>query len=251
MTLYDMHCHLDFASHGERIAAQMGEASIKALSCTIMPSSYVSDLEKFEGAIGLYLSLGIHPWWVAEKRVGEADLARFESLLPTASFVGEIGLDFSGKHKLEKTKQLEVLQRLLDALNQAGNGRVISLHSVHATTLLLDMLDSKKTTQSNTCIFHSFNGSHEEFGRAIATQSYFSVGMRLLASSKGELFASAIPDDQLLIETDNPPHEGDEWGIEIWKQELENTLSSLARVRNVNKGELKELLRAPTCKPST
>ncbi|MCI9128856.1 MAG: hypothetical protein HFJ65_00845 [Eggerthellaceae bacterium] len=235
MELYDMHCHLDFADEAEAIAKASADAGITALVNTVIPSSYVSDLEKFKGHENIYLSLGIHPWWVGDKRVGEADIDHFETLLPDARFIGEIGLDLANKHKDSLQDQVQVLRRILADIQDAGAGRVITFHAVHAATYLLDMLDELDVAQKNTCIFHWFQGSHEEFGRALATGAMMSVCMRMMATDAGAKFAAAIPDEQLLAETDSPPHEGSEWDVGTWKQELENTMAGLAEVRGCSK----------------
>lgn len=240
-TLYDMHCHLDFAEDSKKIAQGSAEVGICALSCTVIPSSYVSDQEMFQDCSNITLSLGMHPWWVADNRVSEVNIARFEQLLPDTRFIGEIGLDLASTRKETKTHQLEVLQRILDDVHQEGDGRVITFHAVHAATLLMDLLDQMGTLKHNTALFHWFQGSHEEFGRAVATGALMSVGMRMMATEKGALYAAGIPDEQLLLETDNPPHEGSEWNVATWRQELENTATSLAQLRGCSPDHIIEV----------
>ncbi len=104
--LYDMHCHLDFADQSERIAQESAQAQIAALSCTVVPTSFVLDQDRFAGYENIRVSLGMHPWWVADARVSEADIAHFESLVSVAPFIGEIGLDFAGGRKGSKDRQL-------------------------------------------------------------------------------------------------------------------------------------------------
>lgn len=229
--LYDMHCHLDFAEESEKVAAAADEAGIRALSCTVVPSSYVSDREKFQGHHNIALSLGMHPWWVADGRVSEVDIARFESLLPEAAFVGEVGLDLAASRKQTKVRQLEVLERILSDVHEVGDGRVITFHAVHAATELMDMLSRLGTLAGNICIFHWFQGSHEEFGRAVASGAFLSVGVRMMGTERGSLFAAAIPDEQLLVETDAPAHEGSAWDVGMWRQEIQNAIKGLAQLR--------------------
>lgn len=241
--LYDMHCHLDFAKASEKVAHASQDAGIQALSCTVVPSSYVSDLEKFEGCSNIRLSLGMHPWWVADGRVSEVDMTRFESLLPSAPFIGEIGLDLACGRKATLTRQQEVLERILADIHEAGGGRVITFHVVHAATLIMDMLDRMDVLKDNLVIFHWFQGSHEEFGRAVSTGALMSVGLRMMASEKGSTFAQAIPDSQLLVETDSPPHEGSQWSTDLWSQEIGNTMQSLAELRGCTADELAALIK--------
>ncbi len=240
--LFDMHCHLDFAENGESVARAAADAGITALCCTVIPSSYVSAQERFAGCGNLTLALGVHPWWVADERVSEVDLARFENLVQDAPFVGEIGLDFAGDRRASKKRQVEVLTRLLSAVNTAGDGRVITFHGVRAASALMDLAGNLGTFAKNTCLFHWFQGSPEEFGRAVSTGACFSVGMRMLATEKGRALAAVIPDAQLLVETDSPAQEGSVWSADVWGQELANTVRSLADLRGMELARLRELL---------
>lgn len=243
-TLYDMHCHLDFAEGSEEVARASSAAGICALSCTVIPSSYVADQEKFQGCGNLSLSLGMHPWWVADQRISEVDIARFEQLLPEAGFIGEVGLDLAGPRKTTKARQLEVLTRILQDLHEAGDGRVITFHAVQAATVLMDLLEELGTLKDNVALFHWFQGSHEEFGRAVASGAFLSVGMRMMATERGALFAAAIPDEQLLVETDAPAHEGSTWCVEMWQQEIQNTVKGLADLRGCSPEHIARLVAA-------
>ena len=241
--LYDMHCHLDFADESEKIAAAVGD-KIYAIDSTVIPSSYVSAKEKFESFPNIHVGLGIHPWWVANGRVGEVDVARFENLLETERVVGEVGLDFHNKRIESKTHQLEVFARVLDAIKREGSDRLIFLHSVMACSEMLDMMDEYGTLGDNTCVMHWFSGTRDEFGRAVADGCFFSVNMRMLATNAGQEFAKAIPEDRLLLETDSPAHEGMDWSAGAWLQEAENTARGIAEVRDVSYEQIVEMLEA-------
>ena len=240
--LYDMHCHLDFADKSERIAQESAQAQIAALSCTVVPTSFVSDQDRFAGSENLRVSLGMHPWWVADARVSEADIAHFETLVSEASFIGEIGLDFAERRKGSKDRQLAVLTRLLQAIHGAGDGRIITFHAVHAATPLMDLLDDLGIFQRNRCLFHWFQGSSEELGRAVDRGAVFSVGRRMLATERGSRGAADGPEGQLLLETDEPAHEGSPWSVAAWREQLESTLSALARLRKVSSSHLEAAL---------
>ncbi len=231
--LFDMHCHLDFAEDAESVAKASGGLSICALTCTVVPSSFVSSSERFAGLENIHVALGLHPWWVADNRISEVDIARFESQLPETRLIGEVGLDLAGTRKATKELQCHVLRRILSDIHEAHDGRVITFHAVHATTQLLDMLDDLHTLDANTALFHWFQGSHEEFGRAVATGAFFSVGMKMMATAPGQRYAAAIPSGQLLLETDSPAHEGCAWDEGAWRQELDNTVRSLAKLRGL------------------
>lgn len=254
--LYDMHCHLDFADNAKDVAAESMDAGITALSSTVVPSSFVSAREKFEAFPNIHVALGLHPWWVADNQIAEVDLERFETLAQATRFIGEIGLDFHGKRKESQTAQEEVFFRALCACNAANaiaqetggadgeDGKVIFIHAVRATTKVLDNLDKCGIFDGNTVVFHWFQGNEDEFGRALSSGAFFTVSMRMLASERTRMFAKAIPDEKLLIETDNPPHAGMVFSTDIWRQELENTLTDLAELRGTTLQDLSDVLAA-------
>ncbi len=238
--LYDMHCHLDFADNCEDVAKE-SDGVVAAVDSTVIPSSFVIATEKFAPYPGVHVGLGIHPWWIADGRVGAADVMRFETLVPKTRIIGEVGLDFHGKRRATRTRQLEVFSRILEALRDAGNGRLVFLHALKSYNDMFAMLEHYGTLADNTCVFHWFQGSRDDFDRALADGFSFSVSTRMMSCGKGELFARKIPDDCLLIETDNPPHEGEPWSLEAWEQELRDTARGLAALRNTTEEAIIEL----------
>lgn len=238
---YDMHSHLDFANDCKAIARD-AQGLIVTLNSTVTPAAYVSACEKFEDFDNVSVALGLHPWWVANDRISEVDIAHFEELLQTCNLIGEIGLDFHKSRKNSMTFQIEVFQRILDAIANASEPKLVFLHSVKATGAMLDMIEKSGALRNSTFVFHWFQGSHDEFGRAMSLGCRFSIGMRMLAQENGRLFAEAVPDEILLAETDNPDHEGMDWSVGEWLQEMDNTVYSLAELRNVEIEEVEGIL---------
>lgn len=89
--LYDMHCHVGFAPAPATVAAEGAQAGIGALSCTVEPTEYEQLRAALADAPNVAVALGAHPWWIADGRVGETELARFCELARTTRFIGEIG----------------------------------------------------------------------------------------------------------------------------------------------------------------
>ncbi len=241
--LYDMHCHLDFADDAERVARESA-GDVRAVNATVVPSSYVSAREWFAGFSFLHVALGIHPWWVANGKVGEVDVARFERLLGGERVVGEVGLDFAGRNKDSKAHQAEVFARVLEAIRACGDGRLVFLHGVKGCHDMLNMMEDRGTLAGNECVFHWFSGTKDDFGRAVAAGCLFSVNMRMLATEAGRTFAAAVPADRLLMETDSPAHEGDPWSAGAWRQEAENAVRGIAEARGMEHAQAAELLAA-------
>lgn len=244
---YDMHSHLDFASNCKEVAAESA-GKIITVNSTVEPAAFVSAKEKFADFDDVHVAIGIHPWWVANGRISEVDLAHFENLLPTTNLVGEVGLDFYKSRKNSMQFQIEVFERLLSDIANAEEPKLVFLHGVKAYETLLNMLEKSGALKKSTFVFHWFSGTHEDFGRALSMGCYFSVGMRMLAQDNGLLFAKAIPDELLLAETDNPPEEGMEWSGGQWQQEIDNTYLSLAEARGVEVAEIDRLLKENSTK---
>lgn len=106
-TLYDMHCHLGFAPSPVAAAKDGATVGIGAFSCTVEPAEYERLLPILSAAPNVALGLGAHPWWVADGRVGETELAQFCELARTTRFIGEIGLDFAGPRDTEESRALQ------------------------------------------------------------------------------------------------------------------------------------------------
>ncbi len=239
--LYDMHCHLDFADDEINVAKNSKDLQIEAITSTVMPSSYVGAKGKFSDFDNIRTALGMHPWWIADGRVTEADISRFCTLCPETSFIGEIGLDLHGKFKLSHDRQVLCLLRLIGAIKESADSKIIFFHAVKSADELMSIIQEHGLLENNICVMHSFSGTPNEFGRAISLGFYFSVGMRMLGNKQGLEFARAIPDELLFLETDAPAHEGSDWDAGTWRQELENVAKGLAEVRGVSYTEISEL----------
>lgn len=120
-TLYDMHCHLGFAPEPAVAAAAGATAGIGAFSCTVEPAEYERLQPVLADATNVALGLGAHPWWIADGRVGEVELARFCERARTTRFIGEVGLDFAGARDTEESRalQTDAFTRILAACDEA------------------------------------------------------------------------------------------------------------------------------------
>lgn len=205
----DMHCHLDFADDACAIAREAQRYGIGFFSGTVTPEGYERASMLLSGCKNVRVGLGFHPWWitkaslVASKKEGSS-LEHFISLAGQTSYINEIGLDFSSRFSETKEAQVKALKAILTCVRE---GAVLSLHSVKATDVVLDLLEGAELFSSNSCIFHWFSGSNSELRRAIKLGCYFSVGERFLSSKRGREYLKVIPVNQLLLETDLPAQE--------------------------------------------
>lgn len=228
-TLFDMHCHLDFAGDPAQAAADAAERGICALSATVTPGAYETAAKQFEPYGNVAVGLGLHPWWIADGSIAEDELLRFTRLAGQTRVIAEVGLDFSKGRENSRQAQVDAFERVLDAC-RAG-GKLISLHASASAGTVLDLLERYDTLQRNACVFHWFSGTSDELRRAIGAGCFFSVGQRMLATKRGRAYAKAIPTERLLLETDEPSRPKGRFTTEGHQRHLQQALAELEALR--------------------
>ena len=205
----DMHCHLDFAHNALPIAQEGEKKGVGFFSGTVTPERYERAVDLLGNCNAVRVGLGLHPWWVSEKTFIEqnGDESQFQHLMRLAKqtiYINEVGLDFSSKHCATKDAQVRVFKTLMTSLEPES---IVSLHSVKASDVVLDILNEIPVKSRATYIFHWFSGSSNELLRALGEGCYFSVGERFLSSKRGKEYRKAIPENRFLLETDLPAQE--------------------------------------------
>ena len=204
--LLDAHCHMKTSD------------SFKLICFGLLPSGYLVD--KDFASEDVQIGLGYHPW--AAKTADENEILFFEKYASDAQFIGEIGLDFSEKHIGTKEKQLEIFVAICKILGNTKD-KVVSIHSVHASAEVLEILKSTGADKDNTIIMHWFSGTSEELKTSLDRGYYFSVGPKMLVTRKGHEYIRQIPENKMFIETDLP------WdGEEFTPEEHFNLLNDFA-----------------------
>jgi TatD DNase family protein len=194
----DFHCHLDLYPDARNVASRCVDLGVDVLSVTTTPMAWSGTLALGQGAGCIRTALGLHPQ-LAGERASEIDL--FERLLPSARFVGEVGLDGSPDLRTSWQAQEAVFARILDVCTREG-GRVMSIHSRRASSAVLDAI--AKRPHLGIPVLHWFSGSPAELKRAISLGCWFSVGLPMLESRKGRALVMGMPRDRILTETDGP-----------------------------------------------
>ena len=225
--MYDAHVHLNFMANGEEVAAAAEAAGVRLFCATVTPMEYVDVKRRFSVFTNVNVGLGLHPWWVETAEDADALL----ELLPDSPFVSEVGLDFGPRHEHTRDAQVAAFARIAQACGQQG-GKTISIHAVHAAPLALDILEGAGALASCTCIFHWFTGPSDQLKRAIQAGCRFSVGQRMLATGKGREYVKAIPADQLLLETDAPPEQGQRYEFEELLASLRAVEAGIAEIKS-------------------
>lgn len=191
-----MHCHLDLYPDPFKVAEECKSRGTFVLSVTTTPKAWDGTSKLAEGSQRIRTALGLHPQ-LAHQRSHEVEL--FDSLLPVAKYVGEIGLDGGKGFKDQWDIQLKVFRHILKSVNRAG-GRIMTVHSRASLAAVLDELRGV----DGIPILHWFTGTPVLLKRAIEMRCWFSVGPAMLATKNGCDVVAMLPKGRIVTETDGP-----------------------------------------------
>lgn len=262
--LHDMHCHLDFITGGEQVAAEARTAGTMIYANTVTPEGYVATRKQFASFDNVRVGFGMHPWWAAgeptphqpndnrtksqraaheaaaEQALLKTELTEPErkrqaeilELLEGANpiYIGEVGLDFGWRHQASRLAQVSVFEAIAQWAARKGD-RVLSLHCIKSSREVLEILESTGTLDSCTCIFHWFSGPSDMLKRAIDAGCYFSCGKRMLDTGKGREYVKAIPARKLLLETDAPPERDMAYSFADLHRDLEIAADAIVAIK--------------------
>lgn len=221
--LSDLHCHLDLFENPEAAFAERESASLWTLSVTTTPRAWEQNQKWSIGREFVQVGLGLHPELVAERA---EELEQWESLLPEARFVGEIGLDGRARNRASLEVQTQVFSRMLDLCDEDG-GKVLSVHSAGAATEVVELIQNRLRSGGCKVILHWFSGSSAMARRAAELGCFFSINARMLGSTVLSRLLAAVPRDRLLLESDAPFLRGD--GGKGVRDDLQEVVSALSQ----------------------
>ena len=245
-TLWDMHVHLDFMRAMAGVASEAEELGLGLFATTVTPAGYERAHAALQAAPNVRVGAGLHPWWVADGRCGADELAQVVALVRQSRYVGEIGLDLSPKHVPEGSLdvQLAAFEAIVAAAaetSDASEPKVLSIHSVRAAGLALDVLERTGALGPCHCIFHWFTGTSDELHRAVKAGCHFSVNEMMLRTRRGREYARQLPTARLLLETDLPPGEDVVFSAREIHASLMRTAEQLATIRGTTVSDIVQL----------
>lgn len=237
LQLFDVHCHLDLMAHPDAVADEATALGLVLFDCGVDPHDFARAKKRACSRSNIFAGIGLHPWWLADGRCGNAEINLLCEVAAQERLIGEVGLDFSARFAGSEPLQVQAFDRLCDALAQHPlAGRVISIHAVRSAGTVLDALESygllTPSPNSPAVIFHWFSGTSNEFVRARNAGCYFSVNERMLASKRGREYARQIPLDRLLLETDAPAEPNTETSAQSLIRSLTRTSEHIASLKN-------------------
>lgn len=230
--LVDFHCHLDLYPDHAQLIAECDRERIATLAVTTTPKAWTRNREMASSANHVRVALGLHPQLVAER---EAEIGLFETLLPDARYVGEVGLDASPRFYRSFDAQERVFERILRMCAEQGN-KILTVHSVRSVSKVLQHLERALPTDRGRVVLHWFTGSAAEARRAVDHGYYFSLNSEMLRSAKHRALVEQLPVDRLLTETDGPfVLVG---GVAVRPLAVADTVVQLARVKGVSSSDM-------------
>jgi|SRR6478735_11106254 len=222
--MIDFHCHIDLYPNPAEVVTEAVRRQCYVLAVTTTPLAWNGTKRLIGDAPHIQIGLGLHPELVFERA---HEVAHLEALVPQARFIGEVGLDGSGRHRASLPLQIDVFRTILIAVANAG-GRVVSIHSRGAAAETLDELE--RHAGPSTPVLHWFSGTQNQLRRAIAAGCWFSVGPAMLKGEKGRKLVELMPIDRVLTETDGPFARNGRKPLFPWDaQEAERRLGSIWR----------------------
>ena len=217
-------------AHPDAVADEATTLDLVLFDCGVDPRDFARAKKRACNRSNIFAGIGLHPWWLADGRCGNAEINLLCEVAAQERLIGEVGLDFSARFAGSEPLQVQAFDRLCDALVQHPlAGRVISIHAVRSAGTVLDVLGSHElltpSPDSPAIIFHWFSDTSNEFVRARNAGCFFSVNERMLATKRGREYARQIPLDRLLLETDAPA----EAQADINARQLITSLKSVSR----------------------
>ncbi len=151
---------------------------------------------EFDALIPNY-SIGIHPWYIDEKRL-ESDLACIKEKLQLAPCLalGECGLD--KRIDIPMSLQISVFKKQLEIVKQTK--KPIILHCVAAFDEMIAI--KKEMKLENPMIIHGFSKNEQVAQLLLNNGFYLSFGKYLLRNTEMEKVIKFAFENQILLETD-------------------------------------------------
>lgn len=195
--LVDAHCHVDLYPDPKGLLQSIDKAGIHVVTVTNIPSVFPANAQLAKGFDRVHVALGLHPELVKSH---DHELPRFQRLLPSARFVGEVGLDYTTRDEEERSRQRAVFSSVLEWCADSGS-KVLTIHSRRATSDVISMVGHGYPCSA---ILHWFSGTTRQLEQAADAGLYFSVNAAMIRSKTGQSLIARMPPENVLTESDGP-----------------------------------------------
>lgn len=194
--LLDTHCHVAAYKDPVSMLRSAGEAGVSIVAVTEDPDEYRRLRTRLGRREHVDVALGLHPLRAAS--FGPNDLARFFRLVPQATWIGEVGLDYSREGASTAKAQRRIFELVL---TEAQPGRhPLTVHSRGAEKDVIERL----ADAALPAILHWYTGPLNLVDDALQAGLYFSFNIAMTRSRKFPSLVRALPRERVLVETDGP-----------------------------------------------
>ena len=233
--IIDSHMHLD-NYHNEdikRVIEEINNYKIFTLNVSMNLEGYLKSKQIAGDNNYIVNCMGIHPW-EAYKYCDK--LNSLDKYIDESPAIGEVGLDlFWIKDKSLFSKQRKVLNYFLE--KASIQEKVVNLHTKGAEKEILDKIIEYRLINP---IIHWYSGPEKLINKYIEAGAYFTVSVEVMYSEKIKSVLKRIPNDRLLLETDNP-------GGSLWLTNktgypslIHDVAEAVAKFKNVKKSKIIE-----------
>lgn len=233
MKLYDCHCHLDLFQDMNQTFDRLNNSNLTVITMTTTPKAWERNKILSTKNKNVFPALGMHPQLIGQ-RIGELGL--FLDKMKETNFIGEIGIDANKQYVSTVAKQAETFNRIIEECNFYGD-KIISIHSVKATKLVLNSIKEKLNPNRATVILHWFTGNEQERILASSLECYFSINKKMINTINGKNLISKVPLDKILTETDSPFIDQN-CTLERMKIDIIATIDAIAKIRGLKIEEM-------------
>ena len=195
MNLIDTHFHLDFYRDHKKMYDYINENRQYTLCVTNSPGVYCSCKRLYPETKYLKFALGYNPKIITSERF---DKRLFNHMIGETKYIGEVGLDFTGKLIDNQREQIQCFDYICSSVS---NNQVLSVHSKNAEDVVLTILRKNSVKKA---VLHWYSGNLQTLNELLNCGYYFSVNSNMMNSAKGQIIIKSIPIERILVESDGP-----------------------------------------------
>ena len=203
--MIDTHSHIYLPQFRKDLTDVLDRASRVGITDIMMPAIDFGSLRQMDElthpSIRFHKMAGIHPCDVdgRQERLYEQLLEKGSSDEIIA--IGETGLDYYWSKELIPAQQ-QSLRRHCEVAKELG--KPVILHNRDSTDDLLDIIEEQQDGRLRG-IWHCFNGTTEQGGRALDLGLHLGIGGVVTFKNAGvDRVVAEMPLDRLVLETDAP-----------------------------------------------
>ena len=240
----DSHIHLDVIDRDAVLRFVAATPGYSAMVPGIEPAETEVALRSLGEVPGLHFAAALHPWRVAENPDWQQPFAALEDLINRSGIcaVGETGLDMLKAGEGARRRRVEAaFQWHLELASASGLPLVV--HCVRAHGRCIEMLRAFEGRVHG--VIHAFSGSVEVAAEYRRLGFLVGIGAAVTRrrSRRVRAAAAAIPDSQLLLETDAPFMRVGESLGDGRPEDIRAVAAEVSELRGVSSDELRSIVR--------